>query len=257
MISKNSKKRIKSVLMKFGLWNFVKAIKGSDKGNPLNKNFKEVGGAFYKAFVQPNDLVFDVGANYGNRVALFLSLEAKVVAIEPQQKCVAYLKNKFKNVEIEAVGLGAKRELKIFYEADHSVLSTFSDSYIEKVKDTRHKTSIWTKKEEIQIVTLDELILKHGQPSFIKIDVEGYEYTVLEGLSQKTGTISFEYNVPEMADTVIKCLDKLQNLGYNSFNYAIGESMVFKNNWVSYIEFMAIVQQDAFLQTSFGDIYAK
>lgn len=146
MISKKSKKRIKTVLMQVGLWNFVKAIKGSDKGNPLNKDFMEVGVAFYKAFVKPNDLVFDVGANYGNRVALFLSLEAKVVAIEPQQKCVAYLKNKFKSIEIEAVGLGAKRELKTFYEADHSVLSTFSDSYIEKVKDTRHKTSIWTKK---------------------------------------------------------------------------------------------------------------
>lgn len=60
-----------------------------------------------------------------------------------------------------------------------------------------------------------------------------------------------------MTDTVIKCLDKLQNLGYNSFNYSIGESMVFKNNWMSYIEFMVIVQQDAFLQTSFGDVYAK
>jgi FkbM family methyltransferase len=257
MISKNSKKRIKTVLMQFGLWNFVKAIKGSDKGNPLNKNFEEVGLAFYKAFVQPNDLVFDVGANYGNRVALFLSLEAKVVAIEPQQKCVTYLKNKFKNIEIEAVGLGAKRELKTFYEADHSVLSTFSDSYIEKVKDTRHKTSIWTKKEEIQIVTLDELILKHGQPSFIKIDVEGYEYAVLEGLSQKTGTISFEYNVPEMTDTVIKCLDKLQNLGYKSFNYSIGESMVFTNDWLNYTDFLRLIEREIFLKSSFGDIYVS
>jgi len=257
MTSKNSKKRIKTVLMQFGLWNFVKAIKGSDKGNPLNKDFMKVGVELYKAFVQPNDLVFDVGANYGNRVALFLSLEAKVVAIEPQQKCVAYLKNKFKNVEIEAVGLGAKRELKIFYEADHSVLSTFSGDYIEKVKNTRHKTSIWTKKNEIQIVTLDELIVKYGQPVFIKIDVEGYEYEVLSGLNQKTGAISFEYNIPELNDTVLQCVDKLQQLGYSHFNYSIGESMVFAQSWLCYDDFLKCLKQEDFLNSSFGDVYVK
>lgn len=257
MISKQSKRQLKTVLMKLRLWNLIKSIKGSDKGDPLNENFIKVGEEFYRNFIKPEDLVFDVGANYGNRVALFLGLEAKLVAIEPQKKCVVYLKNKFKELQIEAVGLGAKNELKTFYEADHSVLSTFSGDYIEKVKNTRHKTSIWTKKNEIQIVTLDELIVKYGHPVFIKIDVEGYEYEVLSGLNQKTGAISFEYNVPELNDTVLQCVDKLQQLGYSHFNYSIGESMVFAQSWLCYDDFLKCLKQEDFLNSSFGDVYVK
>jgi FkbM family methyltransferase len=73
-----------------------------------------------------------------------------------------------------------------FWELGIQLLSTFQRLY-RKVKNTRHKTSIWTKKNEIQIVTLDELIVKYGHPVFIKIDVEGYEYESVEGgLNQKT-----------------------------------------------------------------------
>lgn len=257
MLSKKSKKRLKLFLIKFGIWNFIKNIKGTDKGLPLNKNLIQEGAFFYKEIICPNDLVFDVGANFGNRVELFLGLHAKVVAIEPQKKCTDYLKTKYKDLMIEEVGLGAKNELKIFYEADHSVLSTFSNEYIEKVKDTRHKTTIWKKKHEIQIVTLDEMITKYGNPQFIKIDVEGYEYEVLCGLNQKVGIISFEYNVPEMAETVVKCIKKLHLLGYNQFNYSVGESMLFKKDWLDFEDFNAIVNQDFFLYSTFGDIYAR
>ena len=38
----------------------------------------------YARFVQPGDLVFDVGAHVGDRVAAFRRLGARVVAVEPQ-----------------------------------------------------------------------------------------------------------------------------------------------------------------------------
>ena len=39
---------------------------------------------FYKQFIRPNELVFDVGANVGNRVNAMLACKAKIVAVEPQ-----------------------------------------------------------------------------------------------------------------------------------------------------------------------------
>jgi len=39
----------------------------------------------YRRFVQPGDLVFDVGAHVGDRIASFRRLGARVVAIEPQR----------------------------------------------------------------------------------------------------------------------------------------------------------------------------
>src|SRR5512146_2306343 len=38
----------------------------------------------YGHFVRPGDLVFDVGAHVGDRVASFRRLGARVVAVEPQ-----------------------------------------------------------------------------------------------------------------------------------------------------------------------------
>jgi len=38
---------------------------------------------FYNQFISPNDLVFDIGANVGNRTRPLLNIGAKVVAVEP------------------------------------------------------------------------------------------------------------------------------------------------------------------------------
>jgi predicted RNA methylase len=42
---------------------------------------------FYSQFVSSGDLVFDVGANVGNRSKIFSRLGARVIAFEPQPAC--------------------------------------------------------------------------------------------------------------------------------------------------------------------------
>ena len=45
----------------------------------------------YGQFVRPGDLVFDVGAHVGDRIAAFRRLGARVVAVEPQPALVRTL----------------------------------------------------------------------------------------------------------------------------------------------------------------------
>src|ERR1051325_7606598 len=52
---------------------------------------------FYKQLINPGDLVFDVGANLGNRTKAFLKLGAHVVAFEPQRMCADFLEAMLKN----------------------------------------------------------------------------------------------------------------------------------------------------------------
>ena len=40
--------------------------------------------ALYRQFIEPGDLVFDIGAHVGDRVSSFRRLGARVVAVEPQ-----------------------------------------------------------------------------------------------------------------------------------------------------------------------------
>ena len=58
--------------------------------------------------------------------------------------------------------------------------------------------------------------LKIDNIKLIKIDVEGYEYEVLQGLSAKQKKICFEWHEEE-EDTLYKIVEHLQNLGYSQY----------------------------------------
>jgi FkbM family methyltransferase len=216
---------------------------------------------FYSWFVKEGDLVFDVGANYGNRIKAFLGLKAKVVAIEPQESCYKFLGLMFgKKIHLVTKGLGAKEETRKFFIADSSTVSTFSEEYIKAVKDSgRFANNKWNKTTEIQMTTLDNLIRKFGVPSFIKIDVEGFEKEVLSGLTQKIKALSFEYCVPEQLEQVLACINLLSVSNPEmKYNYSTGESMKFElERWLIADEMISLVKSEKFSTTGFGDVYGK
>jgi len=216
---------------------------------------------FYAWFIKEGDWVFDVGANYGNRIKAFLQLNANVVAVEPQESCYKFLRLMFgKKIHLVTKGLGAKEETRKFFIADSSTVSTFSEEYIKAVKDSgRFGDNNWSKTAEIKMTTLDNLISQFGVPAFIKIDVEGFEKEVLSGLTQKIKALSFEYCVPEQHEQALDCIRVL--LASNpdmKYNYSTGESMKFElDDWLIADEMIRLVRSEKFVTTGFGDIYGK
>lgn len=214
---------------------------------------------FYKQFLSPGDLVFDVGANVGNRVAAFLECQTNVVAVEPQPNCASILKERFNTkIIIENFGLGEKDSELEMQIATDSTVSSFSQEYISNTKN-RFKYSDWVDKIIVNITTLDKLIEKHGSPKFCKIDVEGFELEVLKGLHQPIPFLSLEYCVPEMHSQLLDCIHYLNSISPNGeFNYSIGESMQWAlPSWKNFDAFLDHVESTSFVQTSFGDIYFK
>lgn len=214
---------------------------------------------FYRQFVMPGDLVFDVGANVGNRVEALLGCGAKVVAVEPQPSCAATLEKKFgEKIFLENIGLSdAEGELEMLLSND-STVSTFNTDFIEANRE-RFKYSRWEGKIKVKISTLDKLIERHGIPKFCKIDVEGFELQVLKGLHTPIRFISLEYCVPEMLQLTIDCVDQLQRLSPGGkFNYSIGETMAWAlPEWQSHADFLGHIRTPEFSATLFGDIYFK
>jgi FkbM family methyltransferase len=216
---------------------------------------------FYAEFVQHGTLCFDVGANVGNRVKIFLKLGANVVAVEPQSECAGTLRavyGKIGKLSVVDKALGdseGKAEIMI---SNAPILSSLSPEWVQAVRRSgRFSQQNWDRSEVVEVTTLDRLIEQYGVPSFIKIDVEGFEYEVIRGLSQPVKSLSLEFT-PEFLDSAFKCLDHLQRLGDIRLNYSIGESMQLAlGQWVTLSEITDLVEEFRNDHELFGDIYVR
>lgn len=74
----------------------------------------------------------------------------------------------------------------------------------------------WNYKKRVQAITLDDLVTHYGTPDLIKVDVEGYEYEVLRGLTAKQKLICFEWS-EELMEPAQSSVEHLQQLGYEEF----------------------------------------
>ncbi len=249
------RKLIRSVLRGLGLYSFT-----LDMENKLITVFKKSERKeFYSQFIKSGDIVFDVGANKGNRTVIFLELGAKVVAVEPQKECYEHLTKRFGNtIDLVKLGLGEKESKATMYVSGSTLISSFSKDHVDMMQEDRFKGADWGKTIEIEMTTMDVLIEKYGHPAFCKIDVEGYEYDVLKGLSQPLKALSLEYIVPENTQVLVDCLTHLAKLGAIECNFSYGESMKFNlPQWKTGEEMITYIQTPAFTRTSYGDVYIR
>lgn len=216
--------------------------------------------AFYRAFVGPGDLCLDIGANLGSRTRCFRELGCRVVAVEPQARCLARLRNEFgrdPQVTIVPKALGrAAGKATLRVSRDH-VLSSLSESFMRATTASgRFAGAAWDGAEEVEVTTLDALVREFGVPGFVKVDVEGYECEVLAGLGTAVPALSFEWT-PELPDAARECVDRLAGLGAYQFNISWGESMRFSRPaWRDAASILRVIDEFQGEGLLFGDIYA-
>lgn len=209
--------------------------------------------------VLPGELVFDIGANTGNKTQWFADRNVRVIAVEPQPDCVAHLRKRFSgNQMVTIVPKGVSDRpgvLELHISSQNNVLSTFSPEW----KEGRFRNETWDKKAQIEVTTLDKLIEQFGLPRYAKIDVEGYERRVISGLSRKIAALSFEFTSEEVEDAEWIC-KRLRQIGYEYFNLTLGEleAFVHPSSWaaaeVIVEDVRRLIKNDSLL---WGDIYAS
>lgn len=215
---------------------------------------------FYRRFVGPRDLVFDVGAHVGNRIAPLRALGARVVAVEPQPHCVALLERLYGDdpeVHIVDAACGSSESRATLHvSAEHPTLSTLSRAWTEAIDRNYAEQGIgWERQIQVRTTTLDALIESYGEPAFVKIDVEGFEPDVLAGLSRAVGAISFEF-LPASMEPALQSLREVANLGDYRFAYSMVETMRFAcDRWLS-AEEMAERLRAMPVHGASGDVYA-
>jgi len=215
----------------------------------------------YGQFVNPGDLVFDVGSHVGDRVAAFRRLGARVVAIEPQPALVKTLRLIYRrdaNVAIEATAVGRENgEIELNLNIDNPTVSTASADFIAAAANAPGwQGQNWGRRVRVPLTTIDALIDRHGRPAFIKIDVEGFEAEALAGLTKPAAALSFEFTTIQR-DVARACVARCGALGYARFNAVLGESQKFEHgNWIDAAALAGWL--DALPpEANSGDIYAR
>jgi FkbM family methyltransferase len=208
--------------------------------------------------MRPGDVVFDIGANMGDRVAVFHELGARVVAVEPQPACIERLRERFGDsvTVVEAVAGPSPGEADLLVASYHT-LATLSPEWVDEVRGSgRFGEFNWDGRLKVPMTTLDELIATYGTPVFCKIDVEGFELGVLEGLSKRIRALSFEFTF-ELLPSRLLCVERLAALGMAKFNFSEGEStrLTWKR-WIGPDQMLRFLESTPRDVGFFGDVYA-
>jgi FkbM family methyltransferase len=145
-------------------------------------------------------VVFDVGANIGSwsSEVLRINSHAQIHAFEPQAALASHIATTFPQIKVTNAALGdSAGELELYDYANHS--GSQHASLIKGVIDKIHGGT--PRVTRVPLLTIDDYCLTHRieQIHFLKVDVEGFELTVLRGAQQmiaggRVDAVQFEFN---------------------------------------------------------------
>ena len=216
--------------------------------------------ALYARFLKAGDLAFDIGSHVGDRISSFRRLGARVVALEPQPgpaRVIRVIHARDPGVTLLQAAAGEREgEITLRVNSANPTVSTASDEFIRAAGGAGGwEGQVWDQAITVPCVTLDGLIAAHGDPAFIKIDVEGFEDRVLAGLGARVPALSFEFTTIAR-DVAQRCLERLAALGPYRFDLALGESMQLEfKRWVN-LDDMSKHLRELPHEANSGDVYA-
>lgn len=169
----------------------------------------------FRHVIQPGWTVMDIGANMGALTVPLATLCKEVIGIEPQPEMFKLLTanmavsgncRKFTGFNI---ALGAEKRKVYVPDADYSVGQNFGAIPVDD-----KSTGIPTR-----MLTIDILAALGHKPNFIKIDVEGWEESVLKGginyIEEHEPVLYVENDKPDRSESLVKFIT--EKLGYRAY----------------------------------------
>ena len=164
---------------------------------------------YLQKFIKPNDIIFDIGCNIGQYMTLFSNWvpTGKVYSFEPDPSTYAFANfnkeiNQLSNVVILNEGVGdTYDELEFFKDSKTGGRrGSFEKKYV--------RDSYTGKSVKVKTRPFKDLVEKYGVPNFVKIDVEGFEDKVIEGIGEPSPKTIF----------FIEVRTESKDMVYNFFN---------------------------------------
>lgn len=179
--------RTRSIMRKLGLTKLITRLVPARK-------YEDKFGPSLISEIKRGDVVWDVGANVGLYTGLFLEAigdQGKVVALEPVQACYEVVRKKFKNstqIIVKNIAIGDIDGFVTMKIEDNPLAATHRIANDEGMADHRCV--------KVPVARIDTLVVSDHLPfpNVVKIDVEGHEGAVLDGMK------------PLLSDARLRCI---------------------------------------------------
>lgn len=221
-------KKIKNYFRYSKLHFYILRLKNPDYLKFLKKEFD-----FYQSFLIKNNLIFDIGANLGDKSHIFLKFTDKIILYEPEEDLFERLKFRFRknnkvilnNLLISDLIGDVVFNSVVGDEAYSSIINNYKDNF----DHLKNKTVIKKLKKSS---TLNFEINKYGIPYYVKIDCEGAENLIIKNLKYNIDVLSFEANLPLFFNQTTEIINYLKSKFNRYYNIRKeGEhNFLFKNH---------------------------
>lgn len=186
----------------------------------------------FNLFQKKEGIFLDVGANDGISALSFriFNKTTPIVSIEPNpyhKKALERVKQKIKKFDYILIGAGKRRDLLTLTIPIYKGIPLMSyASFLNKedvrknlpnglyIKDISNKVKF--KQTNVKVLPLDTF---NFNPAFVKIDVEGFEHEVLEGMQETIKRFKPIFMIEFNELNIKPVLKLLNNFGYKPFIY--------------------------------------
>ena len=167
--------------------------------------------------------VLDIGANIGYYLLIedqLIGEKGRIIAVEPVASNLELLKRNTKQASTKDIAIleGAVSNVsgpRTFYLARESNLNTFHKHLLESRGNLNTEVVVPT-------YTLEQLVSRYGEFDYLRMDIEGHEVEVLEGVAKLYGKVKkmpkiiFETHPRTYHEghSISPILEQLYNLGY-------------------------------------------
>ena len=173
------------------------------------------------------EIIFDIGSNNGDDIPYYLAKARKVIAVEANPSLCKLIQKRFQAainegklvIENSAITASQEEETDFFIHKQHHVLSSLAIKAAEESLYTRIK---------VGTTNIKNLIIKHGEPYYVKIDIEGSDEAILQSFYEHN--IKPPYISAESGTLGVFVLLS-EKLKYESFKLVEGRSVarIYKN----------------------------
>lgn len=195
----------------------------------------------FQSWIKPGDYALEIGAHIGYFSTLYAHLvgkNGKVDVFEPSEKNAKYLEKNIKFlpnnlgniVTVVKKGAGDVNEKLTFYidpisGQNNSFVPEF-EGFIDSRENSADK-SVQIIEETVEVITLDSYFDGSDRlPDFVKIDVEGFEWNVVQGFKDSIAKKKPAMMIEIQADAD-KIFEFFYNLGYTIYNDRLEEIKAF------------------------------